>query len=40
MAHFGPLQDLAQAVPLEFNSTALLGPDLRVVARVCGRDIF
>lgn len=40
MAHFGPLQDLAQAVPLEFKSTALLGPDLRVVARVCGRDIF
>ena len=40
MAHFGPLQDLAQALPLEFKSTAMLGPDLRVVARVCGRDIF
>jgi diaminohydroxyphosphoribosylaminopyrimidine deaminase/5-amino-6-(5-phosphoribosylamino)uracil reductase len=40
MAHFGPLQDLAQAVPLEFKSTAMLGPDLRVLARVCGRDIF
>lgn len=40
MAHFGPLQDLAQVVPLEFKSTALLGPDLRVLARVCGRDIF
>ena len=40
MAHFGPLQDLAQAVPLEFKSTALLGPDLRVLARVCGRDTF
>jgi len=40
MAHFGPLQDLAQAVPLEFKSTAMLGPDLRVVARVCGRDVF
>lgn len=40
MAHFGPLQDLAHAVPLEFKSTALLGPDLRVLARVCGRDIF
>lgn len=40
MAHFGPLQDLAQAVPLEFKSTALLGPDLRLLARVCGRDIF
>ncbi|MBE0475396.1 bifunctional diaminohydroxyphosphoribosylaminopyrimidine deaminase/5-amino-6-(5-phosphoribosylamino)uracil reductase RibD, partial [Rhodoferax sp.] len=40
MAHFGPLQELAQAVPLEFKSTAMLGPDLRVVARVCGRDLF
>lgn len=40
MAHFGPLQDLSQAVPLEFKSTAMLGPDLRVVARVCGRDVF
>lgn len=40
MAHFGPLHDLAQAVPLEFKSTAMLGPDLRVVARVCGRDLF
>ncbi|MEY4140118.1 MAG: bifunctional diaminohydroxyphosphoribosylaminopyrimidine [Pseudomonadota bacterium] len=40
MAHFGPLQDLAQAVPLEFKSTAMLGPDLRLIARVCGRDVF
>ncbi|MFZ2123956.1 MAG: bifunctional diaminohydroxyphosphoribosylaminopyrimidine deaminase/5-amino-6-(5-phosphoribosylamino)uracil reductase RibD [Rhodoferax sp.] len=40
MAHFGPLQDLAQALPLEFKSTAMLGPDLRVLARVCGRDVF
>jgi diaminohydroxyphosphoribosylaminopyrimidine deaminase/5-amino-6-(5-phosphoribosylamino)uracil reductase len=40
MAHFGPLQNLAQALPLEFKSTAMLGPDLRVVARVSGRDIL
>jgi diaminohydroxyphosphoribosylaminopyrimidine deaminase/5-amino-6-(5-phosphoribosylamino)uracil reductase len=40
MAHFGPLQDLAQAVSLEFRSTAMLGPDLRIIARVSGRDIF
>lgn len=40
MAHFGPLQDLSQAVPLEFKSTQPLGPDLRIVARVSGRDIF
>jgi diaminohydroxyphosphoribosylaminopyrimidine deaminase/5-amino-6-(5-phosphoribosylamino)uracil reductase len=40
MAHFGPLEDLAQAVPLEFKFTDRLGPDLRIVARVAGRDKF
>ncbi|WP_293640779.1 bifunctional diaminohydroxyphosphoribosylaminopyrimidine deaminase/5-amino-6-(5-phosphoribosylamino)uracil reductase RibD [Polaromonas sp.] len=40
MADFGPLDDLANAVPLEFKSTEILGPDLRIVARVCGRDRF
>jgi diaminohydroxyphosphoribosylaminopyrimidine deaminase/5-amino-6-(5-phosphoribosylamino)uracil reductase len=40
MAQFGPLTDLAKAVSLEFKSTEQLGPDLRVVARVRGRDIF
>ena len=40
MASFGPLQDLAQALPLHFQSTALLGPDLRVLARVAGRGDF
>ncbi|MGH6626628.1 MAG: RibD family protein, partial [Burkholderiaceae bacterium] len=40
MAHFGPLADLAQAVPLEFKSTEMLGPDLRVMARIAGRDRF
>jgi len=40
MAHFGPLADLAQAVPLEFKSTEMLGPDLRVVARIPERDRF
>ena len=40
MAHFGPLQDLAQALPLDYKSTAMVGPDLRIVARVSGRDIF
>ena len=34
MAHFGPLEDLAQALPLNFISTEQLGPDLRIVARV------
>ena len=40
MASFGPLVDLASAVPLDFKSTAMLGPDLRIVARVPGRDQF
>jgi diaminohydroxyphosphoribosylaminopyrimidine deaminase/5-amino-6-(5-phosphoribosylamino)uracil reductase len=34
MAHFGPLTELSQAVPLSFQSTAMVGPDLRIVARV------
>lgn len=40
MAQFGPLAELAQAVPLEFHSTEAVGPDLRIVARVTGRDRF
>ena len=40
MAHFGPLEDLAHAVPLTFISTEKLGPDLRILARVQGADSF
>lgn len=40
MAQFGPLNALTQAVTLEFKSTDKLGPDLRIVARVSGRDQF
>ncbi len=40
MASFGPLSELSQAIPLEFKSTAMLGPDLRIVARIPGRDQF
>lgn len=40
MANFGPLTTLDQAVPLEFKSSTMLGPDLRIVARVSGRDRF
>lgn len=40
MAQFGPLAELAQALPLEFRSTLAIGPDLRIVARVQGRDHF
>lgn len=40
MAHFGPLADLAAAVPLQFMSSERVGADLRIVARVAGRDRF
>jgi diaminohydroxyphosphoribosylaminopyrimidine deaminase/5-amino-6-(5-phosphoribosylamino)uracil reductase len=34
MANFGPLAELAQALPLQFVSTQPIGADLRVIARV------
>jgi diaminohydroxyphosphoribosylaminopyrimidine deaminase/5-amino-6-(5-phosphoribosylamino)uracil reductase len=40
MANLGPLQALAEGVALEFREVQPLGPDLRVVARVAGRDRF
>ena len=40
MASYGPLADLAAAVQLEFKSTEMLGPDLRIVAQLPGRDQF
>ncbi|UUZ74151.1 bifunctional diaminohydroxyphosphoribosylaminopyrimidine deaminase/5-amino-6-(5-phosphoribosylamino)uracil reductase RibD [Polaromonas sp. P1(28)-8] len=40
MASFGPLQQLSDAVPLEFLSAQPVGVDLRVMARVAGRDRF
>ncbi|WP_342617904.1 bifunctional diaminohydroxyphosphoribosylaminopyrimidine deaminase/5-amino-6-(5-phosphoribosylamino)uracil reductase RibD [Rhodoferax sp. GW822-FHT02A01] len=40
MAQFGPLSELSQALPLTFLSTAMVGPDLRILARVTGRDNF
>ncbi len=39
-AHFGPLASLSQAMPLEFTQVERVGPDLRVLARVPGRDQF
>lgn len=36
----GPLADLAGALPLEFRTIEQIGPDLRIVARVAGRDAF
>ena len=40
MASLGPITELSQALELEFRSTDRLGPDLRIVARVRGRDLF
>ena len=40
MANFGPLTNLADAMTLTFKSTDMVGPDLRIVARVTGRDLF
>jgi diaminohydroxyphosphoribosylaminopyrimidine deaminase/5-amino-6-(5-phosphoribosylamino)uracil reductase len=40
MVNFGPLEELAGAVPLEFTSVERVGPDLRVVARIPGRADF
>ena len=40
MADFGPLTALSDAVELAFMSVESLGPDLRIVARVKGRDSF
>ena len=40
MAAFGPLDSLAGAVALQFQSVDRVGPDLRIVARAAGRDQF
>ena len=40
MASFGPLQSLSDAIQLQFMSTEMLGNDLRIRARIAGRDQF
>jgi diaminohydroxyphosphoribosylaminopyrimidine deaminase/5-amino-6-(5-phosphoribosylamino)uracil reductase len=40
MASFGPLKALSEAIELDFISTDRIGPDLRIVARIAGRDRF
>ena len=40
MVNLGPLDALAQAVPLEYRETCQVGPDLRILARIPGRDRF
>ena len=40
MASFGPLQALSEALELQFQSAQRVGADLRIIARVAGRDQF
>lgn len=40
MVNIGPLSDLMQGVPLTYRETSLVGPDLRILARIPGRDSF
>ncbi|MGV8805277.1 MAG: bifunctional diaminohydroxyphosphoribosylaminopyrimidine deaminase/5-amino-6-(5-phosphoribosylamino)uracil reductase RibD [Polaromonas sp.] len=40
LAALGPLQSLSEGVELQFHATDRVGPDLRIVARVAGRDQF
>ncbi len=40
MAQFGPLHQLSEALHLNFAEPSLIGPDLRILARVTGRDLF
>ena len=40
MAALGPLDSLARSTPLSFTSVQAVGPDLRILARIPGRDRF
>jgi diaminohydroxyphosphoribosylaminopyrimidine deaminase/5-amino-6-(5-phosphoribosylamino)uracil reductase len=40
MAAIGPLASLDEAVGLEFGEVARVGVDLRLLARIPGRDAF
>ena len=40
MANVGPLDTLAQGLAMDFTSMERVGPDIRIVARVRGRDAF
>lgn len=40
MSNFGPLAQLADGVTLQFRSVDRVGDDLRLLARVAGRDVF
>ena len=40
ITNLGPIESLVDALPLAFHSTEMVGPDLRIVARVAGHDRF
>lgn len=40
MAEFGPLNSLSEGQQLVFESSQMLGPDLRILARLAGSDDF
>ena len=40
LANLGPFTSLDQALQLDFKSTEMVGPDVRLVARIPGRDRF
>ena len=40
MLQWGPLAELSQALPLDFTAVDRVGRDVRLVARVAGRDQF
>ena len=40
MVDFAPLADLTQAMPMNFVSVDKIGHDVRLLARVTGRDAF
>jgi diaminohydroxyphosphoribosylaminopyrimidine deaminase / 5-amino-6-(5-phosphoribosylamino)uracil reductase len=40
MAVLGPFANLSDGVPLQFREASAVGPDLRLLARVVGRDAF
>ena len=40
MAAFGPIESLAEAIDLHFLAADTVGPDLRLQARIAGRDQF
>ena len=40
MSNFGPLAQLSDGVALQFRSMEPVGADVRLIARVAGRDVF